>query len=97
MKEKKKNIIIGQWYKNLDSSKNYIAKVSKVDLNYVYTEENGYIYIDKKRMIWNNCHKGAAISSYKYAELCTIEEIAHVLPKDHPDLLLLPQKHKFLL
>lgn len=75
-------LIKGRWYKNLGTKKNFIAKyVAPYSSSnpfglFEYISDNGY-----KKVKYKNY-----IQSIYPILITDISEIAHLLPKDHPDL-----------
>lgn len=80
-------MVKGRWYKNCGYDGNFICKFDYINSHTAYISEyintyKGSYYKDK-----------GSITMINVTE-CFIEEIAHYLPKDHPDLLELKRVHE---
>jgi hypothetical protein len=76
----KEDFIKGRWYKNFNFMGTK-AKFLKIDSGYLFI---GSEWIDKENRYRK---KKFATSRIKNAIECSIDEIKHILPPNHPDLI----------
>lgn len=76
----KEQLIKGKWYKAY-ASKNYYIKYTSFDGYYAICSEHINIKDKPQYNAW-----GGSCGEAKYLTEVSISEIAHLLPKNHPDL-----------
>jgi len=84
----KEDFIVGKWYKNIGIADNYIAPF----ISFEGFEKDYWIIDQKRNFIKNNKYESNTDTKYltshwKDAIECSIDEIKHILPKNHPDLI----------